>query len=133
MNMQLSNLQMISPEGKSKTFDAKADGYGRGEGTCFVVVKSLEKAIEDNDVIRAVICNTGSNQDGNTPGLTLPSRSMQEALIRKVYDEAGLDIEETGYFEAHVSFQDTAIVVEAVLREPRARVQSQATPQRREP
>ncbi|GAB1218627.1 hypothetical protein ATERTT37_007890 [Aspergillus terreus] len=101
MNMQLSNLQMISLEGKSKTFDAKADGYGRGEGTCFVVVKSLEKAIEDNDVIRAVICNTGSNQDGNTPGLTLPSRSMQEALIRKVYDEVGLNMEETGYFEAH--------------------------------
>ena len=103
MNMQLSNLQMISPDGKSKTFDEKANGYGRGEGTCFVVIKSLEKALKDNDVIRAVIRNTGSNQDGNTPGLTLPSRTMQESLIRKVYHEAGLRMDDTGYFEAHVS------------------------------
>ncbi|KAJ5339489.1 polyketide synthase [Penicillium brevicompactum] len=101
MNMQLSNLQMISPDGKSKTFDEKANGYGRGEGTCFVVIKSLEKALKDNDVIRAVIRNTGSNQDGNTPGLTLPSRTMQESLIRKVYHEAGLRMDDTGYFEAH--------------------------------
>ncbi|KAF9887258.1 hypothetical protein FE257_010386 [Aspergillus nanangensis] len=101
MNTQLSTLQMISVDSKSQTFDAKANGYGRGEGTCFVVIKSLEDAIKDDDVIRAVIRNTGSNQDGNTPGLTLPSRNMQEALIRKVYDEAGLRLEDTGYFEAH--------------------------------
>ncbi|CAG8902537.1 unnamed protein product [Penicillium egyptiacum] len=101
MNMQLSNLQMISPDGKSQTFDEKANGYGRGEGICFVVIKSLDKALRDSDVIRAVILNTGSNQDGHTPGLTLPSRNMQKCLIRKVYEEAGLRMEETGYFEAH--------------------------------
>lgn len=101
--MKLSNLQMVSPDSKSQTFDEKANGYGRGEGTCFVVLKPLVKAIEDNDVIRAVIRNTGSNEDGNTPGLTLPSKNMQKALIEKVYEEAGLQMRDTGYFEAHVS------------------------------
>ncbi|GCB20597.1 lovastatin diketide synthase LovF [Aspergillus awamori] len=99
--MKLSNLQMVSPDSKSQTFDEKANGYGRGEGTCFVVLKPLDKAIEDNDVIRAVIRNTGSNEDGNTPGLTLPSKNMQKALIEKVYEEAGLQMRDTGYFEAH--------------------------------
>ncbi|KAL4890688.1 hypothetical protein BDV59DRAFT_209620 [Aspergillus ambiguus] len=108
----LSNLQMISPDSKSQTFDTKANGYGRGEGTCFIVIKSLDKAIADDDVIRAVICNSGSNQDGNTPGLTLPSRNMQETLIRKVYEEAGLRMEETGYFEAH----GTGTVAETIVK-----------------
>ena len=103
--VKLSNMQMVSPDSRSQTFDEKANGYGRGEGTCFVVLKPLNKAIEENDVIRAVIRNTGSNQDGNTPGLTLPSRNMQKALIEKVYQEAGLQMKDTGYFEAHVSSQ----------------------------
>ena len=64
----MTQLHFLSPDGKSQSFDEKANGYGRGEGASFVVVKPLDAALRNNDVIRAVIRNTGVNQDGNTPG-----------------------------------------------------------------
>lgn len=67
------------------------------------MLKPLEKAVRDGDVVRAVIRNTGSNQDGNTPGLTLPSRTSQKNLIQRIYENAGLRLADTAYFEAHVS------------------------------
>ncbi len=86
---------------KCRTFDHKASGYSRGEGAASLVLKPLDDAIRDNDVIRAVIRGTAVNQDGKTPGLTLPSAEMQEQLIRTAYKNAGLDFQDTGYFEAH--------------------------------
>jgi acyl transferase domain-containing protein len=66
-----------------------------------LLVKSLEKALQDGDSIRAVIRGTAVNQDGRTPGINLPSTTAQETLIRSAYRDAGLDFSETGYFEAH--------------------------------
>ena len=86
---------------KCRTFDHKASGYSRGEGAASLVLKSLDDAIRDNDVIRAVIRGTAVNQDGKTPGLTLPSAEMQEELLKIAYKNAGLDFQDTGYFEAH--------------------------------
>lgn len=102
-NSLMSSLHFISPDSKSQTFDEKANGYGRGEGSSFLVLKPLEKAVRDGDVVRAVIRNTGSNQDGNTPGLTLPSRTSQKNLVQRTYENAGLRLADTAYFEAHVS------------------------------
>jgi acyl transferase domain-containing protein len=48
-----------------------------------------------------VIRGTGVNQDGKTPGITLPSAEAQEELIRTTYARAGLGFEDTNYFEAH--------------------------------
>ena len=84
-----------------RTFDHKANGYSRGEGAASLILKPLDDAIRDNDVIRAIIRGTSVNQDGKTPGLTLPSAEMQERLIKATYDIAGLDFQDTGYFEAH--------------------------------
>ncbi|KAK7746447.1 Type I Iterative PKS [Cytospora paraplurivora] len=97
----LSTLTFLSPDGKSKAFDASANGYARGEGVCVLLVKSLTKALEDGDTIRAVIRGTAVNQDGRTPGINLPSTTAQETLIRTAYKDAGLEFSETGYFEAH--------------------------------
>ncbi|KUI56669.1 Lovastatin diketide synthase LovF [Cytospora mali] len=97
----LSTLTFLSPDAKSKAFDASANGYARGEGVCVLLVKSLAKALEDGDSIRAVIRGTAVNQDGRTPGINLPSTTAQETLIRSAYKDAGLDFSGTGYFEAH--------------------------------
>lgn len=40
--VQLSKSAMISPEGLSKAFSAKADGYARAEGCGIVVLKRLK-------------------------------------------------------------------------------------------
>lgn len=66
-----------------------------------MVLKPLHLALKDNDVIRGVIRNTAVNQDGNTPGITIPSTKAQEALIRQVYGSAGLSLADTAYVEAH--------------------------------
>ncbi|KAL1648273.1 Type I Iterative PKS [Didymella pomorum] len=79
----------------------QATGYGRGEGCGMVLLKPLEQAIKDNDPIRAVITGSGINQDGKTPGITMPNGEAQESLIRSVYKNGGMDPRDTGYVEAH--------------------------------
>ncbi|KAL6796632.1 putative polyketide synthase [Trichoderma sp. SZMC 28012] len=101
MQIAMTSLHFLSPDSKSQSFDHKANGYARGEGATVVVIKALEDALRDGDTIRAVIRGTGVNQDGKTPGITLPSAKAQEDLIRYTYKTAGLPFEETGYFEAH--------------------------------
>ncbi|KAB8268148.1 ketoacyl-synt-domain-containing protein [Aspergillus minisclerotigenes] len=96
-----SFLNFFSPDGKSKAFDSKADGYGRGEGAACVIIKSLSQAIKDQDPIRAVIRGSAINQDGRTLGITAPNPVAQEELIRKAYSLAGLDMANTSYVEAH--------------------------------
>lgn len=103
LNVFLSSMNFLAPDGKSKSFDSSADGYGRAEGLGVVVLKSLDDAIRDGDCIRAVIRGTGVNQDGHTSGITLPSAEAQVSLIQSVYRRAGLDFSDTSYFEAHVS------------------------------
>lgn len=39
----LSKAKMISPEGTSKPFSNRANGYGRGEGCGVVLLKPLKK------------------------------------------------------------------------------------------
>ncbi|KAF6802755.1 PKSN polyketide synthase for alternapyrone biosynthesis protein [Colletotrichum sojae] len=98
---QLSGMHMTSPDGISHSFDASANGYGRGEGIAGLVLKRLSSALADGDVIRAVIRATGVNSDGKTPGITVPSEDAQAELIRRVYERANLDMARTAYFEAH--------------------------------
>ncbi|KAF9875052.1 hypothetical protein CkaCkLH20_07318 [Colletotrichum karsti] len=97
----MTRLHFLSPDGKCQSFDHKGNGYARGEGAGFCVLKPLDLALKDGDVIRGVIRNTAVNQDGHTPGITLPAADAQEALIRRVYAEAGLSLADTTYVEAH--------------------------------
>ncbi|KAI0188222.1 hypothetical protein EV127DRAFT_498288 [Xylaria flabelliformis] len=97
----LDNMGFLSPDGYCYSFDQRANGYARGEGVLAVLVKPLSNALADNDMIRAVIRSSGSNQDGRTPSLTQPNATSQEDLIRAVYRKAGLDPGVTRYVEAH--------------------------------
>ncbi|KAM0389205.1 hypothetical protein ACHAQC_009086 [Fusarium culmorum] len=99
--MQLNNLGFLNPEGHSRSFDKDAGGYGRGEGCGILVLKKLDKAIQDGDNIRAVIRASGVNSDGWTQGVTMPSSEAQAALIKHVYETRGLDYGATQYVEAH--------------------------------
>lgn len=97
----MTSLHFLSPDSKCHSFDESANGYSRGEGASFVVLKPLDAALRDHDVIRGVIRNTAVNQDGNTPGITVPSAEAQETLVRSCYESAGLNLTETQYVEAH--------------------------------
>lgn len=100
--MLLNDMGVLSPRGQSRTFDAGADGYGRGEGVNMILVKRLSHALRDNDPIRAIIRGTGVNSDGRTQGLFTPNPVAQAALIRHTYAAAGIqDLSETAVVECH--------------------------------
>jgi acyl transferase domain-containing protein/NADPH:quinone reductase-like Zn-dependent oxidoreductase len=97
----LTALGFLSPDGRCYSFDSRANGYSRGEGFGMVVLKRLSDAIRDRDCIRAVIRGSSSNQDGNSPGITQPTRQAQVDLINAAYKAAGLTKTHTRFFEAH--------------------------------
>uniref|UniRef100_A0A0B7KB42 Uncharacterized protein n=1 Tax=Bionectria ochroleuca TaxID=29856 RepID=A0A0B7KB42_BIOOC len=92
---------VLSPTSTCHTFDASADGYGRGEAVNAVLIKPLSRAIRDGDNIRAIIRGTAINANGRTNGITQPSARFQEAVIRKAYANAGLNMADTDYVECH--------------------------------
>lgn len=96
-----SQLGVLSPDGRCKTFDARANGYVRSEGAGMVLIKPLRDAMRDGDCIYAVIRSTALNQDGRTPGLTVPSQMAQESLVRSACRRAGIHPAEIQYVEAH--------------------------------
>ncbi|KAI1500224.1 polyketide synthase-like protein [Biscogniauxia marginata] len=100
-----SKLQMLSPTGRSRMWDADADGYARGEGVAAIILKTLSAAEADGDHIECIIRETGVNQDGRTKGITMPSAEAQTRMIVDCYSRAGLDISSPAdrpqYFEAH--------------------------------
>ncbi|KAK4506626.1 hypothetical protein PRZ48_000358 [Zasmidium cellare] len=111
--VQLSTLGFLSPDGISYAFDSRANGYAKGEGAGVVVLKRLSKAIENNDTIRAVVRATSINQDGRTPGITQPSKDAQTSNILRAYHDNGLNLDDTGAFEAHGTGTATGDPIEA--------------------
>ncbi len=97
----LSDMNFLSPDNRSYSFDHRANGYARGEGVAVVILKRLTDALRDGDMVRAVIRATGVNQDGRTLGITQPSKEAQYQLIRDTYHDGGIDIAATRYFESH--------------------------------
>ncbi|RDA90934.1 hypothetical protein CP533_5339 [Ophiocordyceps camponoti-saundersi (nom. inval.)] len=97
----LNTSSFLSPDSRCYSFDHRANGYARGEGTAVVVLKKASDAIRDENTIRAVIRSVRSNEDGKTPGITQPSQEAQESLIRETYAKAGLSRAHTRFFEAH--------------------------------
>ncbi|MEU5402402.1 amino acid adenylation domain-containing protein [Streptomyces sp. NPDC005963] len=91
----------LSPDGRSRTFDAAANGYVRAEGVGVVALKRLEDALRDADPIHAVVLGSGVNQDGRTNGITVPNPDAQVALIERVCAEAGITPGDLQYMEAH--------------------------------
>ena len=92
---------MMNDDGKCYAFDSRGQGYGRSEGVAAVLLKRLDQALIDGDPIRAVIRNTGINQDGKTNGILLPSSESQQNLMETLYQMSGLDPKDTTYIEAH--------------------------------
>jgi acyl transferase domain-containing protein len=114
MTDAMTKNMVLSPSGISHTFDADADGYGRGEGINCVYLKPLRDALRDSDPIRAVIRSTVTNHDGKTPNFSQPCPISQEKLIRQAYQVAGIDaIHDTPVFECHGTGTAVGDVIEA--------------------
>ncbi|MDR7303682.1 acyl transferase domain-containing protein [Haloactinomyces albus] len=99
--VSLAKLGALSPDGRCKTFDASADGYGRGEGCGAVVLKRLSDALSDGDRVWAVLRGSAVNQDGRSAGLTVPNGQAQQAVIREALRDGGAEADDVGYVETH--------------------------------
>ena len=97
----LCRMRAMAADGRCKPFDARADGYVRGEGCGLVVLKRLAEARADGNRIYAVIRGSAVNHDGRSNGLTAPNGTAQKALIRAALEAAGVAPEEIQYVEAH--------------------------------
>lgn len=97
-SLQFHRLNMLSPEGMCKAFDASGNGYVRSEAA---VVLYLQKS-SDSKRVYATVVNSKTNTDGNkVQGITFPSGGMQNKLMREVYTEAGINPADVVYVEAH--------------------------------
>jgi len=86
LKLTVHHHRLFSNAGKTYAFDHRAEsGYARGEGAGCVVLKPLDRALADNDHIRAVITHTAISHNGRTVGLAAPSAEEQEQLLRDVF------------------------------------------------
>ncbi|MBI4820363.1 MAG: thioester reductase domain-containing protein [Deltaproteobacteria bacterium] len=96
-----SSMTMLAKDGRCRAFDARGSGFVRAEGVGAIVLKRLSAALRNHDRIYALIRATGVNQDGRTPGMTVPSEEAQEALVRQVLTQASVNPSDVRYVEAH--------------------------------
>lgn len=92
---------MLADDGKCKTFDARANGYVRGEGSGAILIRPLEDALADGDHIYAVIRSTAENHGGKATMLTAPNPNAQADLLVEAYEKAEIDPRTVGYLECH--------------------------------
>ena len=97
----LARAGLLAPDGRCKSFDAAADGYGRAEACGLAVLKPLARARADGDRILAVIRGSAVNHDGRSSSFTAPNGTAQVAVIRAALADAALDPADIDYVEAH--------------------------------
>ncbi len=92
---------LLSPVGRSRPFGVGADGYVRGEGVAFLLLKPLVAALADGDVIHGVIRGSAVGHDGRTNGLSSPNALAQADVITRALHGAGVSPQQVSYIEAH--------------------------------
>lgn len=101
LHIAFSKAGMLSPDGRCKTFDQKANGYVRGEGVGAILIKPLSKAEKEHDHIYGVIKSTAVNHGGHANSLTAPNPKAQSKLIAEAFEKASISPDTIGYIEAH--------------------------------
>ncbi|HEX7242812.1 MAG TPA: beta-ketoacyl synthase N-terminal-like domain-containing protein, partial [Longimicrobiaceae bacterium] len=95
---------IMSPTGECSPFDAGTRGSVPGSGAGVVVLKRLEDALADGDLIHAVIRGSAVNNDGDRKvGFTAPRWEGQAAAISEAVAAAGIEPEDVSFIETHGS------------------------------
>ncbi|MFI9290760.1 beta-ketoacyl synthase [Streptomyces gardneri] len=99
--VSLCQGEALSPGGRSRSFLADADGYGRGEGVGMVALMRLDDALAQGHPVLAVVRGSAVNHDGASSGFTVPSGPAQQEVIRAALADARVAPGSVGYVEAH--------------------------------
>ncbi|HEY2576041.1 MAG TPA: beta-ketoacyl synthase N-terminal-like domain-containing protein [Streptosporangiaceae bacterium] len=94
-------LDLVSTDGKLRSFGAGGTGHVPGEGVGALFLKPLDRALADGDTVHGVILATAINHGGQAAGFTVPQPEAQGAVIARALAEGGVDPETIGYIEAH--------------------------------
>ena len=93
---------ILSPDGHCRPFDAAAQGTVSSDGAGIVVLKRLSEAVEDGDVIHAVIRGSAVNNDGSQKvGFTAPSPAGEARAITEAMAMAEVEPETMAMVETH--------------------------------
>ncbi|QHC32565.1 type I polyketide synthase [Streptomyces sp. HF10] len=109
----MDQMGALAPDGRCKTFDARADGYVRGEGAGVVVLAPLSVALERELPVYCLIKGSSANNDGLSNGMTAPSPQAQELMLRTAYRRAGIAPSLVDYIECHGSATPLGDPIEA--------------------
>ena len=112
--IKLSRMQMLSPDGRCKSFGENANGYVPGEGVASMILKPLAEAQADGDQIYAVIKGTAVNHCGRTAGMTVPDPVAQSEVIKEAIKVSGVEESEITYIESHGTGTDLGDPIEIV-------------------
>jgi acyl transferase domain-containing protein/acyl carrier protein len=96
-----SALGQLSPTGRCHSFSKRADGYVPGEGIVSVLLKPLDRAIQDGDNIHAVVKGSAINHGGRANSITAPRTQLQTEVLCSAWNDAKIAPETLGYLEAH--------------------------------
>lgn len=100
LHQNLAAANFISPTGASKPFDAKADGYCRGEGAGLVLLKKFSEVTKNENVL-GVLVGSAVNQNNNSAPIVVPVSSSQSSLYRRVLSLANMESTSISFVEAH--------------------------------
>ncbi len=101
VSINFSKAQMLSADGRCKSFDQSADGFGRAEGCGVIVLKRLSDAVAEGDTVRAVLLGSALNHTGRTSGLTVPNGPAQQRVIRDAIATSHITPHDISFIEAH--------------------------------
>lgn len=91
-----------SPDGSTRSFDASGKGTVFSDGAGVVLLKRLEEAEKDGDIIYGVIKGVGVNNDGGDKGSFMaPSPRGQAGAIISAFNDAQISPSAISYMEAH--------------------------------
>lgn len=99
--IRLSKMQVLSQTGELRALDENADGYIRGEGAGLLLLKPLEKALEDGDMVYGIIKGTAVNHSGRTKSISFPSPDAQASVIVEAVKKANVPVDTISYVELH--------------------------------
>ncbi|RYP10954.1 hypothetical protein DL765_007957 [Monosporascus sp. GIB2] len=97
----LAGASFLSQTGQCKPFDAKGDGYCRGEAVGAVYLKRLSDAMADGDVIFGTIAATAVFQNQNCTAITVPNSPSLSDLFMAVSRKAKIEPHAITVAEAH--------------------------------
>ncbi len=111
--LSIAELGVLSPDGLCRPFDRRANGYVRGEGGGFVVLKKLSSALEDSDRIYCEVRGSAIINDGARPSLTTPTAEGHERLLRAALEAANVEPHNVQYIESHGTGTPVGDIAEA--------------------